>query len=95
MFATLIDPTKETLAVKDVKATGDPGVCTLILADYIDGQGKLHIDEVFSQQPDGSAGTRPSGTAGAYERCTVNGNVASFKPNGKYFTRAFVKVAGL
>jgi hypothetical protein len=95
MFATLIDPTKETLAVKEVKPTGDPGICTLILADYLDAAGKLHVDEVFSQQPDGSAGTRPPGTAGGWERCTVNGNVASFKPTDKYFSRHFVKVVGL
>jgi hypothetical protein len=98
MFATLIDPTKETLAVKDVKPTGDPGMFTLVLADYTtveQGKSVLHVGEVFSCQPDGSAGTRPSGTAGAYERCTVNGNVATYKPIDKYFTRHFVKVTGL
>jgi hypothetical protein len=98
MFATLIDPTKETLAVKAVKPTGDPGVCTLVLADYTtvdNGKPVLHVDDVFSCQPDGSAGTRPSGTAGAYERCTVSGNVATFRPADKYFARHFVKVVGL
>jgi hypothetical protein len=98
MFATLIDPTKETLAVKAVKPTGDPGVCTLVLADYTtveNGKPVLHVDDVFSCQPDGSAGTRPSGTAGAYERCTVSGNVATFRPVDKYFARHFVKVVGL
>jgi hypothetical protein len=98
MFATLIDPTKETLAVKAVKPTGDPGVCTLVLADYTtvdNGKTVLHVDDVFSCQPDGSAGTRPSGTAGAYERCTVSGNVATFRPVDKYFARHFVKVVGL
>jgi len=102
MFVTLIDPTKETLAVKAVKpVAGSPGIFTLVLADFVDAEGKLHVDEVFSQQPatpdqpQGSPGTRPPGTAGEYERCTVNGNVAVFRPRGTFIARYFQKVTGL
>ncbi len=45
---------------------------------------------VLSCQPDGSFQTRPAGTAGPYELCTVNGGYLTFNPNGVPFTFAFV-----
>lgn len=46
--------------------------------------------EVLSCQPDGSLQTRPAGTAGPWELCTVNGGYLTFNPAGTPFTFAFV-----
>lgn len=100
MFAALIDPLKEVLAVKEVKAVS--GLSTLILADFVEN-GVVLKDKVFSQQPNGSAGWREPGTAGVWEKCIVSGSQATFRvdwtdANGyhqKYFVRFFTKVSGL
>jgi len=84
MFSKLIDASKELLVVKDVKPIADqPGWFTLIRPD----------DLVWSQQPDGTIGTRPAGTEGEWERCCRSGNAATFKVDGVYYTRSFVEVA--
>jgi len=90
LYATLIEPTKDRgpVVVKEVKpVAGEKGVYTLILPD----------DLVFSlQPPDGTDDTRPAGTAGQYERCTVSGNAATFRPTPDLvFVRFFSLVAGL
>lgn len=69
---------------------------TSIVADLIpagtlnpqpDGSVTLTInastEEVLSVQPDGSFQTRPKGTAGAYERANLAGNVLVYCPDGK------------
>lgn len=50
-----------------------------------------NVDEtVLSCQPDGTLQTRPKGTAGPYELCTVVGGYLTFTPAGTPFTFAFV-----
>jgi len=46
--------------------------------------------KVLSCQPDGHFETRPAGTAGAYELCTVNGGYLTFNPAGTPYTFAYV-----
>lgn len=46
--------------------------------------------EVLSCQPDGTLQTRPAGTNGQYEICTVNGGYLTFKPQGVPITFAYV-----
>jgi hypothetical protein len=60
-----------------------------------DGQGKLFTvsladGEVLSCQPDGTFQTRPSGTNGPWELCTLSGNYLTFNPAGVPFTFAYV-----
>jgi hypothetical protein len=48
----------------------------------------LQDDEVLSCQPTadgsfGSWGTRPKGTDGPWEKCTVEGNIVTFRPSAK------------
>lgn len=84
MLTTIID--KPPVAVKEVKAVaGHTGLFTLVLTD----------DTVFSMQPDKTDGTRPAGTEGQYEKCTVDGSMATFYPNGEYLSRWFARVGGL
>ncbi len=48
--------------------------------------GKSTIEDtngnVFSCQPGGLMQTRPNGTAGDYELCIINGNIAVYNPVG-------------
>lgn len=50
------------------------------------GNGQFTVSlpngDVLSCQPDGSFQTRPTGTAGVYELCTVNGGYLTFNPDG-------------
>lgn len=47
--------------------------------------------DVLSCQPDGTFQTRPAGTYGDYERCTVNGGYVTYNPLGTTpFTFAYV-----
>jgi hypothetical protein len=82
---TMID--RPPIAVKQVKAVaGQSGLFTLVLTD----------DRVYScQPPDGADDDRDPGTEGSYEKCTVDGNLATFCPDGEYFSRWFVRVGGL
>ena len=73
------DPQALTLCISKVNKQAN-GQSTL---SYLDGT-------VASCQPDGTMGFRPAGTAGAYEMCDLSGNVATFNPAGKRFTKAFV-----
>lgn len=73
---------EEVLAIKSVKPVAGTKLSTLILPD----------DTVYSCQADGSDGVRPAGTEGQWEKCRVNGNIATFKPTDKFFTKPFVEV---
>lgn len=84
MFSIFADPTKQLLAVKGPKAVSNGGT----VLENLDGT-------IVSIQPDGRVETRPSGADGGYERCTVNGNVATWKPGDKYYTFGWVVAAGL
>ncbi len=82
--AKFTDPLTQTLAIKSVNAAS--GKSTLSFPD-----GTV----ASCQPPDGVMGFRPAGTAGDYELCDVDGNVATFWPDhatDKRYTFAFVKV---
>jgi hypothetical protein len=72
-----------------------PIMSALVLAqvnDQGDGTSTLqHLDgTIVSCQPDGSLQSRPAGTAGAYERCVVDGPRVTYCPLGTTaFTFAF------
>lgn len=84
MFSVFTDPTKQLLAVKGPKSVSNGGT----VLENLDGT-------IVSIQPDGSVQTRPAGADGGYERCTVNGNVATWKPAEKFYTFGWVVGAGL
>jgi hypothetical protein len=86
-FVTFADPQKTALAVSTVNAAGNKK--TLSTPD----------GEVYSLQPNLTFETRPKGTAGTFEQCDVDGQVATFwyqwdnKPVGPYSV-AFFNVTG-
>jgi hypothetical protein len=93
-MSTFIDPLKQLPSIKAVKPVAGTSLSTLIMADNPNKPEEK--DLVFSCQPDGSVGTRPAGTEGQYEKCRVNGTMATFQPvPGKYYTFAFADVEGL
>lgn len=88
------------LAVKEVRP-GDSGVFSLILADDPSDKNQPP-GATYSMQPGGKDGFRPNDGSpvedyqpGQYEKCTVDGNLATFCPAGEYFSRWFVRVGGL
>ena len=85
MLSILSDPLKEVIAIKAIKPIAGSKAVTWILPN----------DNVYSCQPDGSYGERPPGTEGAYERNRTAGNMGTFKPADKYYTKAYVLVDGL
>lgn len=86
MLSTFTDPQKETIAISAIKPVVGTNLVTWILPN----------GRVYSCQPDGSYGERDPGTEGGYEKCRMQGNVGTFKPDdGKYFTKAYVLVDGL
>ncbi len=46
--------------------------------------------DVLSLQPDGAWQTRPKGTAGPFEVCTIDGNIATYNPAGSPFAFRFL-----
>lgn len=63
-------------------------LCTLLLADHTNDQGdgtvtiSMADGMVVSCQPDGSLQFRPDGTNGPWERCVIDGPLATFNPDG-------------
>jgi len=102
-FAKLIewkDPAGTTLSlsVKEINDIGD-GLSTLILPDFVENNVTLS-NKVFSYQPTGKPGDgqkwwRDEGTKGAWERCKVNGNAATFRPAADDVTILFSLVGTL
>lgn len=84
-----LDPQVTTLAVSKVNTLPGTSKKTLSFPDK----------SVASMQPDGRIESRPEGTAGLYEQCEVDGQVATWsyasgdQPVGP-FTVAFVLVSG-
>ncbi len=88
MVAKMIDPTKQIVPVAHVKPIvgTTPPLFTLVLPN----------GRVFSCQADGSAGDRDPGTDGQWERCRIDGSVATFHPvDDQYYAWGFVEVDGL
>lgn len=86
VLSTYVDPVGGVIPVLQILPITGTQVVTLVLSN----------GQVFSCQPDGSAGSRPPGADGIYERCRVMGNIATFQPvTGKYFSWAFVMVGEL
>lgn len=72
------------IVIKAVKPVKDSKLSTLILRD----------DRVYSCLPDGSDDTRDPGTEGDYEKCKVDGGLATFHPDkksDKFYTKPFVE----
>jgi hypothetical protein len=92
-YSKLIDvtDTRGLLTVKkknlvEGKEGDDDAIYTLTLLD----------DKVFSMLPTGVDWTQVADTHGPYERCTVIGNAATFRPEpDKIFTRLISMVGGL
>ena len=95
LYSTLIEPTatRGPLAVKKknlISGTegADDAIYTLTLPE--DG------DPVFSMLETGVDWKQTAGTAGPFERCTISGNAATFRPQpAKVYTRFFAIVGGL
>jgi len=85
MLSMFSDPTKQLLVIKSVKKiSGEVSVL-----ENLDGR-------TVSVQPDGSVQDRDPGASGDYEKCRVQGSVATWQPvAGKFFTYAFVIGEGL
>lgn len=62
------DPQKQAFVISKVNASAQPGKSTLSNPD----------GTVLSMQPDGSWETRPAGADGLYERCSVDGQTATY-----------------
>lgn len=88
-LTTFTDPASTTLAVSSINDLPNTKKKTL---SFLDGT-------VVSIQPDGSIESRPAGSDGGYERCSVDGQVATwyYQQAGEWrgpFTYAFVLVQG-
>ena len=84
MLSTFSDPNKKMLVIKGVKKiSGEVSVL-----ENLD-------DTIVSIQPGGEVESRPAGADGGYEKCRVQGSVATFKPVDKFYTFAFVVGEGL
>lgn len=77
-------------------AVGTTPLTTLQMAQSLIAQNNgqftvgLIDGQVLSCQPDGTFQTRPTGTNGPYELCTVNGSFLTYNPAGTPFTFAYV-----
>lgn len=85
MLSTFSDPNNKLLVIKAVKPlSGEVSVL-----ENLDGR-------IVSIQPDGSVQDRDAGANGGYEKCRVQGSVATWQPTaGKFFTFGFVIGEGL
>lgn len=100
-FSKLLDG--DPLAVKKIIPSGRQGFGILVLPDFM---GKadptapdaashpdvLCHDYVFSMQPGGKPGYRKPGTDGLYEQGAVQAGIASFSPDGEFYSQKFVLV---
>lgn len=83
MKITFTPPEKEIIGVIAINPQAN-GLVTFT----IDSSGN-----VYSCQPDGSAGIRPSGQNGGYELNQISGNVTTFQPIlGVFYTKCFVMI---
>lgn len=75
-FTQFVDPQQQTLTIAKVNTIAGKTKKTLSFPD----------GTVASLQPDGTMGFRPAGSAGGYELCDVDGQVAQWwytAPDGK------------
>jgi hypothetical protein len=98
LYVKLIED-RDPLAVKEIKDVGN-GESVLVLPDFVDSAkpNETQHNAVFSMQPVGPTGTdgyRAEGTVGAYEKCRVTGNTATFRPVPQLpLARIFMLVGG-